>query len=529
MVRSPAAPARALLLLQVSIRAVTFVLNQLLVRTTTPAVFGAANVQLELLLSIILALARDGVRATVMRRRDQLGKMHNLALFPVLIGAFLSCGVGYTYIHYLAPVSLVSQGDALPISVSLYCAGALLELLSEPFLTRALALDGYIRIRVAMEAGSVLVRALVAVFLLRPSGLAMLSAFYKQITGTVLDLQGCALIAFSVSRATYGAVLLLVSFVGIGWTESWRQAFTTLIPSTSDALDRETRELVLVNSAQAALKFVLTEGDKLAVARLTTLEQQGGYALASNFGSLLARTVFQPIEESARLYFSDAWKMNKSNSEPSNDALDRSGNFLTILFRAHVLLGLILVTFAPPLSQPFLMIVAGPQWAMPPSQAPAVLASYCWYLPVMGINGVVEAFLQSTAPSSMLGGYSKVLLASSALFVGTLLFGHTASRTFDLPSDTLLVWANITGLSLRVMACLQYTSRTFAHCKSFQPRLLSSLPSRSILGLFAVFGLLLRYQASPLGPRAEWFTENSPLISLITTSAIGMGSILCLW
>ena len=58
--------ARALLALQMGVRLVTFVLNQLLVRTASPAVFGAANVQLELVLSIVLALARDGVRSCLL-------------------------------------------------------------------------------------------------------------------------------------------------------------------------------------------------------------------------------------------------------------------------------------------------------------------------------------------------------------------------------------------------------------------------------------------------------------------------------
>jgi len=70
---SPSA-ARALLALQIGLRLLTFVLNQVLVRTTPPAVFGAANVQLELVLSTVLSLSRDGVRAIMMRHRESLRK-----------------------------------------------------------------------------------------------------------------------------------------------------------------------------------------------------------------------------------------------------------------------------------------------------------------------------------------------------------------------------------------------------------------------------------------------------------------------
>ena len=108
--------ARALLALQMGVRLVTFVLNQLLVRTASPAVFGAANVQLELVLSIVLALARDGVRSVVMRRRD--ARVHNLALAPVAAGGVLALAVGGVYTAWLAPQALWAAGGAAVPPVS---------------------------------------------------------------------------------------------------------------------------------------------------------------------------------------------------------------------------------------------------------------------------------------------------------------------------------------------------------------------------------------------------------------------------
>lgn len=523
------ASARALLLLQVGVRLVTFVLNQLLVRTTTPAVFGAANVQLELVLSVVLALARDGVRATVMRRRDKLARVHNLALLPVLIGGAMATGVGYAYVRFLAPDALVAQGSALPASVALYCLGAMLELLSEPLHTYALSLDGYVRIRVAMEASAVLARAAVAVALLHPAGLAWLAHTYTHYDPAPLGPEAYALVAFSLSRTVYGAMLFVTACVGITYTASWRQVVQTLLPAREAPLDAETRELVLVNSAQAVLKFVLTEGDKLAVARLTTLEEQGGYALASNYGSLLARTVFQPVEESARLYFSNALGQNDKAQAPSAHAYETSATFLGVLFRLHTLLGLGLLTFGPPLAQPFLMVVAGPRWATPPSHAASILASYCYYLPVMGINGIVEAFLQSTAPPPTLAWYSRVLVAASAMFVAALAAGHYAFPALGLGTEAVLVWANIAGLGVRAVVCLRYITQTFASVSRTPPRLLTSLPSHGVTAALAASAAALRWQAQPLGPRAAWFAPTSPLVPLAATTAVGVASVLILW
>lgn len=75
-------------------------------------------------------------------------------------------------------------------------------------------------------------------------------------------------------------------------------------------------------AGQSLLKHVLTEGDKIVLARATapdrgrsgggsggggqggSLHEQGVYAIASGYGSLAARLLFQPVEEAARLMFS---------------------------------------------------------------------------------------------------------------------------------------------------------------------------------------------------------------------------------
>ena len=39
-------------------------------------------------------------------------------------------------------------------------------------------------------------------------------------------------------------------------------------------------------TGQSVVKHFLTEGDKFLVSRLSPLEDQGGYAIASNYGAL---------------------------------------------------------------------------------------------------------------------------------------------------------------------------------------------------------------------------------------------------
>ena len=57
---------------------------------------------------------------------------------------------------------------------------------------------------------------------------------------------------------------------------------------------------------QAAEKLVLAEGSKAVLVATQSPADQGAYGLASNLGSLVVRTLFQPFEEAAFLAFSRA-------------------------------------------------------------------------------------------------------------------------------------------------------------------------------------------------------------------------------
>ena len=59
--------AKWFLLVNVLQRMTTFILNQSMISYTTPAVFGMAAISLELLLSSLLFLSREGIRVACIR------------------------------------------------------------------------------------------------------------------------------------------------------------------------------------------------------------------------------------------------------------------------------------------------------------------------------------------------------------------------------------------------------------------------------------------------------------------------------
>lgn len=297
--------APALILLQVISRLLAFALNQALVRLTSPAIFGAANIQLELLLSTILFLSREGVRGALLRRKSEqedgakvdngaeagdeasaarsAGRtateqsLHNISFLPLPAGAVISLLATAFYMRR-APLAMQHQ-PYFRSSVALYAAGALLELCSEPLYIYAQR-EGRVQLRVRAEGAAILLKCITTLLGVRLCG------------------DSRALLAFACGQAAYGLTTLTVYLFAyarsagmgglVGLLHPKRvpaaPARHSTLPARRYLFDPSTARLAGVMAAQSVLKHLLTEGDKLAAGRLGSLADQGGYALASNYG-----------------------------------------------------------------------------------------------------------------------------------------------------------------------------------------------------------------------------------------------------
>jgi len=129
--KSSIASVTALIALQLFSRLFTFVLNQALVRLTSPEVFGAAVIQFELILSTILFLSREGIRTTILRVKYPGPREFNLSFMPVVAGVPLALVITWTYVEY-ASEELKARAFFREAVIALALA-AVLELLTEPF------------------------------------------------------------------------------------------------------------------------------------------------------------------------------------------------------------------------------------------------------------------------------------------------------------------------------------------------------------------------------------------------------------
>lgn len=190
------------------------------------------------------------------------------------------------------------------------------------------------------------------------------------------------------------------------------------------------------------MKHVLTQGDTILISSLASQRAQGIYALANNYGGLVARLILQPIEESSRNYFGKL--LSSVDGKPSEDLVLKARTNLHTLLRSYVLLSVCVLAVGPIIAPLLLKIVAGSRWTS--SGAGHVLATYCYYIPLLAINGLTEAFVSSVATESEVNRQSIWMLAFSIGF-GAAAFVFL--RILDMGAEGL-VWANTLNMAFRI-------------------------------------------------------------------------------
>lgn len=471
--------ASLLIILQLASRLITFIANQLLLRYLTAPLLGLST-QLEVYYLSVLFFARESLRVAIQRRdsgsqaKEESQAVVNLGYLAIGLGSFVSLGLGWMYLVYANEITLTTP--YLVESLYLYGFAAMVELLSEPC---------FVLMQTRLQFGTRAAAESIATFLrcIIVFGSAVWASKHNDI----------GVLPFALGQITYGVSLLLVYLIS-----AYRLASSigfSLLPKTiaskenrfwASMFDRSTIGLAGSMMAQSVVKHLLTQGDTFLISFLASASVQGAYALANNYGSLLARLLFQPVEESSRSYFSrllSSVTPVKQGGKPVQEVSEAKQNLQTLL-RLYILLASIIISLGPFAAPPLLAIVAGKQWAG--SGAGDVLAAYCFYIPFMGLNGLTESFVASVATeaevhiqSVWMGAFSVIFAASAFLFM----------RIYPLGAIGLVL-ANIINMGCRIIWSGAFIKRFFkTHGTDFK---IKSLIPESTLGVSIATAILLK-------------------------------------
>ena len=195
------------------------------------------------------------------------------------------------------------------------------------------------------------------------------------------------------------------------------------------------------------------------LAAMSSLEDQGIYSLASNYGGLIARIVFQPIEESSRNLFSTLLPYNESRRQDT-EAVRIAKSHLVDILQVYGILSAIAVPLVPAIVPLVLHTLGGHRWSS--AKVDSLLSLYCYYIPFLAFNGITEAFVSSAAEPSELrrqtgwmGGFSACFGLAAYVFLELCGLGARG-----------LVLANIVNMSVRTMWSYSFIASYFRRHES---------------------------------------------------------------
>lgn len=454
-----------LIFIQVVSRALTFAGNQILLRYVSPESFGIAA-QLELYSVSVLYFSRESLRVALQRQplqnpptiakdkgqtsmQEQAQAAINASYVPVVLGLVLSLCFGMSFWKFGA--ENVVRSPRFSACLQLYGLATIAEILGEPgFNIIQQSLD--FRSRAVTETAGSVAKCLVA----------WLVALIAQ-----RNAQQVAILPFAAGQLVYACTLFLGYTVsGIRKAKSLK---TSLVMRPVDSqgdyyfygtLSHELLSLSTSMYMQSVVKQVLSQGDALILATFSSLEEQGAFALTSNYGGLAARLIFQPIEESSRSSFGQLLRHSSANDHTRNNARPAM-KMLHDILKTYGIISIFASCFAPYAFPILVHVIAGDRWFSPAMQR--LLATYCYYVPFMAVNGITEAFVSSVASSKELKTQSIWMSIFSAAF-GLAAFLFLRILSMGAPG---LVWANIVSMFLRItwsfwfiQSCLKHNNST---------------------------------------------------------------------
>eukprot|EP01063_Lacrimia_lanifica_P023055 TRINITY_DN30557_c0_g1_i1.p1 TRINITY_DN30557_c0_g1~~TRINITY_DN30557_c0_g1_i1.p1 ORF type:complete len:540 (+),score=193.53 TRINITY_DN30557_c0_g1_i1:54-1673(+) len=444
-------------------KVLTFAANVAVVRYTSPEQQGF-KLQLELIAMSVLFFGREAFRVAALRMDmseavpvEEIGSAlrhtMNVGALSALFTAALLAGVWFVGLPMLMQRSQEWQHAAaelqLPGAFCLFLVGAFLETLCEPlYMTmQGMALN---KLRSYSEAAALFVRSLAPIVLIQLGFPPLLAFGWSWVLyGTVMT--GTLYFYFSVQGCRVG-VIPATSALAV------RRDDGVLMPA-------KVSSCLLQLQLESSMRLVLQEAEKVVLSSVAPLAEQGVFQVVSHLGGMLCRLLFRFIEESSLAIWSKLVSIG---------ALEESQRVLVVLLRFLCLLGFIFCAFGPAYSHSLLFILYGTKWTA--TDGPEVLAAYCLYLSLMGINGSSEAFNRAAATDAHLQRLWKVQCVFSCVSVALSVLS-TTQLGLGLVG---LVWSSSVVMCLRTAFCLHYA-------RSFLPsfRVRDCIPAPSVVAATA--------------------------------------------
>ncbi|KAM8914710.1 man(5)GlcNAc(2)-PP-dolichol translocation protein RFT1 isoform 1-T2 [Spinachia spinachia] len=450
VLRSASTLASYNVLLQVMFRVLTFLLNAFTLRFVSKELVGVVNVRLALLYSTLVFLSREAFRRACLSGGS--GTDHSWRQVINLLWLTLPLGVLWAALLVAVWLWLLEVPDPQTVpyygpAVVMFALSGVQELLAEPFWVLAQA-HMFVRLKVVAESLAMIAKCSVTVVLVvfaRDWGLYIFSAAHLVYTGFLVLCYAVYFIRFlaSESAAKEGFPL--------------RRA-ADLLPCRAAGeplVDWTLAKLTWSFFKQSFLKQILTEGERYVMTFFNVLSfgDQGVYDIVNNLGSMVARFIFLPIEESFYIFFAKVLERGRDVKSQKQEDIALAAGVLECLLKLVLVVGLIISVYGYAYSHLALDIYGGS--LLSSGAGPTLLRCYSCYVLLLAVNGVTECFVFAAMSQEEVDKYNFVMLALSVSFLllSYLLTWWAGSVGFIL--------ANCLNMGLRILHSVLYIHRCF--------------------------------------------------------------------
>ncbi|TKR57570.1 hypothetical protein L596_030815 [Steinernema carpocapsae] len=452
-------------------RVTSFTINVYFLRNIDPQILGLVNVRLTLLYTTLLFLIREPLRKTCLGEQVKSIPLfvNHLWLAPLLCLGF---SVPLVPIWYFSTSGSVpdAYSDGYILVIVSFVLSAFIECLAEPFAVIAQKSN---ETRVFVVAQSLLI------LLQRVAVLAIISV--SSIS---------PLIAFCIAQVFASAAYLLFylrHFWKLTKTRSFTDApigivdFRSYFPSFRHGFDQNILKRIGTFLLHSVFKQVLTDGSGyvMTFTNHIGLTEQAVYDAIERLGSLVARIILAPLEESSYKHFSEVLKRDVPLNDQPKEKITGAVDTLKTLLRITTLISSVIICFGFAYSRIAVGLYGGDLLAK--NRGGELLSLYLLYLFVMAINGITECFSAATMSNLDVFHHMWFLLFSA---VGHLVLNIGFSSYF---STSGFIAANALNMVVRIRYSWSHIRQYLGHRI---PHVLDLLPSVTTITLL-IFSLVV--------------------------------------
>ncbi|XP_033210012.1 protein RFT1 homolog [Belonocnema kinseyi] len=497
------------IIFQIVCRGVTFLLNAFTVRHVGQDVLGVMNVRLLLLESIILSMLKEPFFKACLTNTAEhnWAQVVNLLWLTVPLCSLFSLFLGYIWLSVLTtdeelPAYYTFAVWAVAASCVIELSSLVVQLVSSAFL--------FVRLRIVLDSIMIAIRTLTFVcFIIYNPEYALLAFGVAQLVAAIFYTTSHYLYFQYYIKSLRKEKSKLRRRMSVNENEEEYvlsefpfRDLKDFLPghlenNESDAFGK-LRGLTWSFFLQSILKLILTEGERLimTMSSLLTFKQQGAYELVNNLGSLAARFIFRPIEDSSYFYFTQMVKRDKSLNEQHPGKVQESVNVLMHLCSTVASIGLIVLVFGQSYSSLLLWLYGGSK-LIDESLPVFLLRTHCLAVFLLGINGVTECYTNATADSKTINKNSSYMIGESIIFV-------VVSCAFvNWFGPVGFIFGNCVNMGLRIILSISFINKRHAET-NYRP-LRGLVPKPVFSGSLILAALVTNVSQAYFFPDAKLF------------------------